>query len=130
MIKMAIILETTKFKVYEYYQQLCDYAAWDKTYRDLLWSRLLDHEELYDEFVYYLEHHQILGTLTFRGYSLIDLYVWQMDRYNLIHDIGKNTGNCNKEDLVLKAFYAMTLFFDDPDSFEKRLKEGRGMDYL
>lgn len=127
---MAIILETTKFKVYEYYQQLCDYAAWDKTYRDLLWSKLLDHEELYEEFVYYLEHHQILGTFTFRGYSLIDLYVWQMDRYNLIHDIGKNTGNCNKEDMVLKAFYAMTSFFDDPDSFEKRLQEGRGMDYL
>ena len=127
---MAIILETTKFRVYEYYRQLCDYAAWDKTYRDLLWNKLLDYEELYEEFVYYLEHHQILGSLTFRGYSLIDLYVWQMDRYNLIHDIGKNTGNCNKEDLVLKAFYAMTLFFDDPDSFEKRLKVGRGMDYL
>lgn len=127
---MAIILETTKFQVYEYYQQLCEYAAWDKSHRDVLWGKLLDDEALYEEFIYYLEHHQILGTLTFRGYSLIDLYVWQMNHYNLIHDVGKNTGNCNKEDMVLKAFYAMTMFYEDPNGFEKLLKEGRGMDYL
>ena len=125
---MALIIDGSKLKVFEYFHQLCDYAEWNQESRDFLWKKLLINESLYNEFVYYLEHHEFCGKLSFHGYSLIDLYVWQMDRYNLIHDIGKNTGNCNKEDLVLKAFYTMAVFFEKPEYYDKKLSEGLGMD--
>lgn len=125
---MATIIDGRKLKVFEYFGQLCDYAEWQQEDRDYLWLQMLTHESLYREFVYYLEHHEMLGELSFHGYTLIDLYVFQMDRYNLIHDIGKNTGNCNKEDLVLRAFHTMARFYEQPAYFDRKLSEGEGMD--
>ena len=92
-------------------------SGWNQENKDFLWKKLLEYNGLYEEFVYYLEHHEFCGGLSFGGYSLIDLYVRQMEHYNLIHDIGKNTGNCNKEDMVLRAFYTMAAFFENPAYF-------------
>lgn len=125
---MTTIIDGRKLKVFEYFEQLCDYAKWKREDRDFLWGKFLEYELLYEEFVYYLEHHEMRGEISFHGYSLIDLYVYQMDRYNLIHDIGKNTGNCNKEDMVLRAFHTMARFFEKPEYFERKLSEGEGMD--
>lgn len=125
---MTLIIDGRRLKVFEYFGQLCDYAGWNHENREFLWQKLLEYDPLYEEFVYYLEHHEFLGKLSFSGYSLIDLYVRQMEHYNLIHDIGKNTGNCNKEDMVLRAFYAMAAFFENPAYYEEKLRENPGMD--
>lgn len=118
---MAIIIDGSKLRVFEYLGQLCEYAGWDAAGQDALWNKLLNCPELYEEFVYYLSHHEFMCKLCFRGYTLIDLYVWQMNHYNLIHDIGKNTGNCNKEAMVLQAFRMMSEFMEDPVTFEQKL---------
>ena len=54
---MATIIDGRKLKVFEYFQQLCDFAEWQQEDRDYLWLQMLSHEPLYREFVYYLEHH-------------------------------------------------------------------------
>ena len=64
------------------------------------------------------------------GYSLTDLYVWQMNRYNLIRDFGKNTSECNKETMVLRSFRTMVDLMHHPEEYLKRLGESRGMDRL
>lgn len=127
---MTMIIDGRRLRVFEYFGQLCDYAEWNQENRDFLWKKLLEHDELYEEFVYYLEHHEFCGRLSFGGYSLIDLYVRQMEHYNLIHDIGKNTGNCNKEDMVLRAFYTMAAFFENPAFYKEKLRENPGMDRI
>lgn len=118
---MSIIIDGSKLRAYEYLGQLCDYAGWNKEQQDDLWQKLLFRKDLYDEFIYYLSHHELQCSLCFRGYTLIDLYIWQMNHYNLIHDIGKNTAKCNKESLVLRAFLMMAEFMEDPVTYEKKL---------
>ena len=64
------------------------------------------------------------------GYGLTDLYVFQMNRYNLIREIGKNTVSCNKEKMVMRAFRDLIDMKRNPAEYLKRLREGRGEDRL
>jgi len=127
---MSIVINTTQLKIREYYEQLCDYAGFDIKRSDELWMTIITDSELHDEFVYYLEHHTFLDKMNIMGYSLSDIYVFQMDKYNLLSEIGKNPVSCNKETMVLKAFYTMSKMKDNPEEYLKRLEEGRGNDML
>lgn len=123
-----IILTTTKFKVYEYMKNWCEFCNFDRIYTDSLWADIVTDEKLYNELVYYLENHTFLDKFKIGGYSLSDLFVFQMSKYNLISDLGKNPPECNKERMVVKSFKMMTQMKDDPETYLKRLEEGKGND--
>lgn len=123
-----IILGSEKIKAYEGLKMLCEYAGRSTEWCDMLWMEMLKDAGLYGEFVYYLEHHSLADKMQVNGYSLTDFYVWQMERYNLAKDSGKNTGICNKEELVLLAFESMAGMKKDPEYYIKKMNEGQGLD--
>lgn len=123
-----IILDSRKLMVYEDLKYLADFTGKGQAFADSLWEQLLNKPALYDEFLYYIDHHCINDKLCVEGYSLTDLYVHMLGHYNLINDTGKNTARCNKEAMVLESFFGMAKLMDNPKDFIKRLEEGRGMD--
>lgn len=125
-----IIIQTSKIKACEYLYELCDYCGYEKEWADELWTDILHSDELYAELVYYLENHTLKDQICIEGYSLTDLYVFQMNKYNLIMEIGKNPVECNKERMVLKAFRMMAEMIKDPPTYVRRLEEGKGSDRL
>ena len=125
-----LIIDTTKIKVFERLKYLAEATGKDPAFADSLWESLLKYEDLYDEFVFYLENGNIRDGIVFRGYSLIDLYVHRIDCYNIVNDTGKNTAACNKESMILETFKAMADLKDNPEEFIRRMNEGRGMDKL
>ncbi len=125
-----ILYDGRKIQVYEKLLALGEYAGQPREWTETLWMDLLGIPSLYEELVYYLEHHDYKDHFQYEGYSLIDLYVWQMNRYNLIKDLGKNTAECNKETMVLRSFRTMIELMKNPEEYLKRLREGRGMDRL
>ncbi len=126
----GIIYDARRIKAYEGLLALGEYAGKDVQWLEGLWQEFVPNPGLMKEFMYYLDHHTFLDEVNCKGYSLTDLYVWQMDRYNLVRDIGKNTVSCNKEAMVLNAFYTMTEMQKDPDTYLRRLTAGIGMDQL
>jgi hypothetical protein len=84
--------------------------------------------DLFDELVFYLEKHYLRDNIKCEGYSLTDLYIWQMNKYNIIGDSGKNTAACNKDRMVLKALRDMVDMRKNPAPFIKKMTDGRGMD--
>lgn len=123
-----IIYSTEKIKAYEGLKKLCEYAGESEAWCNELWMSLLTDVELYREFLYYLEHHSFADHMKVSGYSLTDCYVWQLERYNLAKDTGKNTASCNKEEMVLQAFHTMAGMKNDPSYFKRKFSEGSGMD--
>lgn len=123
-----IILGTEKLKAYRGFSMLCEYVGRDEEWCNELWLAVLTDCELYEELLYYLEHHCFADRLKAAGYSLTDLYVWQMGQDNLRRDTGKNTENCNKEEMVLQAFWAMAEMRKDSSRYERKLADGPGMD--
>lgn len=124
----GIIYDARRIKAYEAFLALGEIAQESQEWCDALWEELVVEPDILEELIYYLEHHSIQGQVKCEGYSLLDLYVWQMDRYNIIGDSGKNTAACNKDRMVLKAFYDMVEMRKHPQEYVKKLTEGRGMD--
>lgn len=124
----GILYDARRIKAYEGMLALGGLAGENKKWCDRLWEELVFDAELFDEFVFYLEHHSLLDRAKCAGYGLTDLYIWQMNRYNIIGDTGKNTEACNKERMVLHAFYDMIAMKKNPDVYIKRMTLGRGMD--
>lgn len=125
-----IVLDGSKIKVYKMLQELCTYCSEKEQWGDELWSYLLQDEELYEEFVYFLENHNLKGTMNVEGYTLFDLYVKQIDLYNVRCDLGKNPSFCIKEDMVLRAFHMMGKLKENPEAYKKKIEDGFGMDQL
>lgn len=125
-----IILDGSRVNVYEDLQMMCQYAGKPAEWGDMLWQELLLDQELYDEFTYYIVHHTLKGTMQVEGYSLLDLYVKQLDLFNVYNDVGKNTAECNKGIMLLNAFDMMVQMKKNPDYYRKKMEEGPGMDRL
>lgn len=126
----GIVYDARKIKAYEGFYRLGEYAGKEKAWLDALWEELVMDAGLMKEFMYYLDNHTLLDEEKCEGYALTDLYVWQMDRYNLIRDIGKNTIACNKEAMVLNTFRTMLDMKKNPADYVRRLSAGIGMDQL
>lgn len=126
----GILYDARRIMAYEALLSLGEYADKDTEWLNSLWEGIVTNQELLKEFMYYIDHHGFLDELKCEGYSLTDLYVWQMDRYNLIRDIGKNTECCNKETMVLNAFFTMCQMQKDPANYVRRITAGEGMDQL
>jgi len=124
----GIVYDTSMVKICEAFYQICDYAELDRKWSDALWFDIISSGAVLEELVYYIEHHTFLDKLKVLGYSMCDLYVWQMNRYNLIQDTGKNSRSCNKERMVMKAFRTMIDMVKAPEEYRKRLERGEGMD--
>ena len=87
----------------------------------------MDNDAIFKELVYYLENHAFLDEVCIRGYSLSDLYVFQMSKYNLIREIGKNPVECNKERMVMNSFRMMVgqeIYTIEPGHGEIEVKTG------
>ncbi len=126
----GILYDATKVKVCQALYDICDYAELSRDWTDKLWLDILARREIYEELVYYIEHHTFLDKVKVQGYSLCDLYVWQMNRYNLIKDTGKNPKTCNKEKMAMQAFRSMMDLMTHPEEYGKRLEYGQGTDKL
>lgn len=126
----GIVYDARSVLAYESMLELGRFAQKSEEFIAGLWEEVVLDEALLKEFVYYVDHHTFLDEAVCRGYTMTDLYVWQMDRYNLIRDIGKNTAACNKEALVLNTFRSMLDMKKNPDAFVEKLTRGTGMDQI
>ncbi len=126
----GILYDASKVKVCQGFYDICEYAEFDKAWTDKLWTDIITCRDIYEELVYYIEHHTFMDKVKVKNYSLSDLYVFQMDKYNLVREIGKNPRTCNKERMAMKAFRALLDMPENPDAYIRRLEEGRGEDRL
>ena len=124
----GIVYDARRIKAYEGLLAVGEIAGQPKEWCDMLWGEIIVAPELLEELIYYLEHHCLTENVKCCGYSMIDLYVWQMNRYNIIGDSGKNTAACNKDRMVLHAFRDMVEMKRNPAAYVRKLTMGRGMD--
>lgn len=124
----GILYDARRIKAYEGLLALGEVAGESEEWCNTLWEELVLDHALYEELVFYLEHHFIKDKVHCAGYGLTDLYIWQMNRYNLIGDSGKNTDACNKDRMVLKALRDMVDMKKNPEAFVRKMTLGRGMD--
>lgn len=125
-----IILDARQILALEAYEKIGEYAGYNREWLDVLWAELILEPVLMKEFMYYVDHHTFSGEKLCQGYDMSDMYVYQITKYNMSIDIGKNPESCNKEYLALGAFHDMYEMLQAPDKFIKKLNAGMGMDMM
>ncbi len=124
----TIIYDARRVKALGRLQELAAYTGREEAFVESLWKELVADGDFMKEFVYYLDNHTFLDELKCEGYGLTDLYVWMLERYNLMQDYGKNGPDCDKEGLVLDTFHLMAEMRKNPEAYIKWLEGGFGMD--
>ena len=125
-----ILFDARRIKAYECLKQLCDAVGKQEEFAEKLWLEMLSDEGLMGEFMYYLDKHSLFGQLECKGYTLNDLYFYNMRQFEMMQDVGKNYSDCDKEELVLDTFMDMAGMLKDPDRYIRKLSEGLGMDLM
>ena len=126
----GILYDARRIMAFESFFELGEYAGRAPEWLEHLWADLVVDDALMGEFMYYIDHHTLKDEVKCCGYGLTDLYVWQMSRYNLHRDVGKNSSVCNKESMVLGAFRTMLDMQREPEEYLRRLNDGKGMDQI
>jgi len=125
-----IVIDPRKLKTYEWVMYMCDTFNKDEAYRTVLWDGIVANNDLFVEVMHFIDNHAILDKMRCHGYTLTDLYVFMLYNDNLFNDTGKNTLDCNKDELVLDTFKCMVDLNNDPEKMIRLMDEGRGMDKL
>ena len=83
-----IIYDARKLKLMEAVKELSYLVGNSDAWFNSFWSLVMENENIYDELLYYIDHHDLLCRYTIKNYSIVDLFVCQMANYNLLHDKG------------------------------------------
>lgn len=126
-----IIYDANKIKVISFLGDLAAYAGLDSAWADEVWAEFSRHPQIYEEFVYYINHHELLGKYEIEGYTVLECYVWQ--RNNQVYrtdERGKFEPEGNEETLVLKAFRFMMEMEEHPAEYVRKLSDDLGRDKM
>ena len=116
-------------EAYEWAQALCKYAGADEAFCRDFWNRLVQDEEIYEEFVYYMLHQDFLYKVKIEGYGLVDLMIFQIDRFRAIMDQDVADMRHNKDKMLLMAFNSLLRMRTNPEAFLELFRTQTGTDY-
>ena len=123
------MMENAK-QVYEWAAALCKYAGADENFLQDFWARLTADEEIYEEFVYYLEHQDFLCKVKIEGYGLVDLMIFQIDRFRAVMDQDVADMRFNKDKMLLMAFNSLLQMRKNPEPFVRMMQGTTGTDRM
>lgn len=116
-------------KAYEWARALCRYAGEDEAFLQDFWLRLRQSEDIYREFVYYMEHQNFLCEYKVQGYGVVDIMVWQMDHFKAQMDRGRDDMKNNGDKMLLRAFDTLLKMERDPERYVSLMQTETGTDY-
>lgn len=118
-----------KEKAYEWAKALCYYAGKDETFLNEFWQALTQSEGVWDEYIYYMEHQDFKCAYQVKGYSLIDIMIWQMDHFKAQLDRGMDDMKNNGDKMLLMAFDTLLRMEKNPDYYIDLMQNETGTDY-
>ena len=123
------MIEENNKELYDFAAALCEQAEEEKGVLDEFWNKLQNHPQVMEGFRYYYENKDFPDELSVGGITVVDILVWQVDRFKAAIDEGKFALKYNGPHMVLGAFYTMCDVCDDPLKYQIRFNSETGCDY-
>ena len=124
-----VIDDAEREKAHLWARELCRYAGAEEAFFQDFWERLTADEEIFEEFVYYLEYQDFLYQVKIQGYGLVDLMIFQIDHFKATMDQDVADMRHNKDKMLLMAFNSLLLMRQNPEPFVNLMKTQTGTDY-
>ena len=107
---------------------LCDGAGKDIEFLKQFFVGLLTYKDIYEEFVYYMEHGEPLAKVAIGGYTLVDVLIFQIDHFRAIMDREPAKIRGNREEMILMAFNTLLKMKVDPEKYLEKMRTETGTD--
>lgn len=95
----------------------------------LLSDGSVESAEVIKELEYYAQKKDFLCESSVRGYTIVDIMIWQMDHFKAYLDRDSVAKRGNKSEMIMRAFLTFLLMKKDPDKYLRPLTEESGSDY-
>ena len=125
----SVIDDAEREKAHLWARELCRYAGADEAFFRDFWERLTADEEIFEEFVYYLEYQDFLYQVKIQGYGLVDLMIFQIDHFKATMDQDVADMRHNKDKMLLMAFNSLLLMRQNPEPFVNMMQTQTGTEY-
>lgn len=116
-------------KLLYFISELCRYAGEDKAFEADFTERLKADTEIYEEFVYYMEHGNFACKARIEGYTVVDIMVWQMDHFKAWLDRDTKGTKQNGDRMLLLAFDTLLRMRKDPETYIRKMQGETGTDF-
>ena len=93
------------------------------------WERMLKHDDIYKEYVWYLVKKEFISEVSIKGYHVVDILVWQMDHFKAKLDVDTYDMKHNEAKMILNAFDTFLKMSEEPDDYIERIQVDTGTDY-
>ena len=116
-------------KVDDFIAELCRCAGEDEAFAHSFGEKLKADEEIYQEFVYYMEHQDFACKVKVGGYTVVDVLIWQIDHFRAWLDRDTTGTKQNKDRMVLLAFDTLLKMRKDPSGYLQKMQGETGTDF-
>ena len=84
--------------------EMSEKAGLSEEFSDSFFSSIIDDEEVLNEFITYVKTGEFLSEISVAGYTIIDIMVFQIDRFKAFLDRDTNNTKYNECHMILLAF--------------------------
>lgn len=110
-------------------QNLCIYSGENEEFAENFWKKLKSDEEIFQEFIYYMEHGNFACKAKIEGYTVIDVMIWQMDHFKARLDRDNSGTRQNGDKMLLLAFDTLLNMRKNPNEYIQKMQTETGTDY-
>ena len=122
-------MRITREEVREFTKKACLDNDFSEDFFEEFWEELLERDDIYKEYVYYLVKREFLGEVRIEGYQVVDVLVWQMDGFKSKMDRDNYDMKNNEAKMVISAFDTFLKMAKEPEEYVKRMQHDTGTDY-
>lgn len=118
----------TREMVYDATKNACLQNGLEDAFFQQLWEAFLENDDIYKEYVLYLVKQDFPCEAVVCGYTIVDILVWQIDRFKARLDMDTTSTKRNRTSMVLLAFDTFMKLRKDPDKYKRHLEEDTGIE--
>ncbi len=116
-------------RVIHFIEELCRNGGEDREFGKAFYQKLRTDEEIFQEFVYYMNHKNFACQAKVEGYTVVDVMIWQMDHFKARLDRDNSGTRENGDRMVLLAFDTLLNMRISPQEYIARIQGETGTDY-
>ncbi len=113
----------------QFAESLCKHAQKDEAFLTEFWEALAGEADILEEFYYYMEHGTFACRASVKGYTVIDVMVWQIDHFKAALDRRDPGMSGNGDQMLLLAFDTLLKMKQEPEGYIRRMQGETGTDY-
>lgn len=119
----------TRQQVKEFTHKACLENGFTEVFFADFWERMLKHDDIYKEYVWYLVKKEFISDVNIKGYHVVDIMIWQMDHFKAKLDVDTYDMKHNEAKMILNAFDTFLKMSEEPDDYIERIQVDTGTDY-